>query len=176
MPQIHQYEVVGRAVPTNKVPVPAIYRMKIFANNEVLAKSRYWYFLSKMRKIKKSNAEILNVSEVYEKKPLKVKNFGVWVRYNSRSGTHNMYKEYRDVTLNGAVDQMYLEMASRHRARNRSVQIIRTDEVPAAKCRRVNTKQFHDSAIKFPLPRRLSRAPCRSLRTIFKASRPNTFL
>lgn len=28
-----------------------------------------------------------------------------------------MYKEYRDVTLNGAVLQMYMEMSSRHRIR-----------------------------------------------------------
>jgi len=36
-----------------------------------------------------------------------VKNFGVWVRYQSRTGYHNMYKEYRDTTLNGAVEQLY---------------------------------------------------------------------
>jgi len=30
----------------------------------------------------------------------------VWVRYQSRTGYHNMYKEYRDVTLNGAVEQV----------------------------------------------------------------------
>ena len=36
-----------------------------------------------------------------------MKNFGVWVRYQSRTGYHNMYKEYRDTTLNGAVEQLY---------------------------------------------------------------------
>ena len=43
------------------------------------------------------------VLQVYEKKPLKIKNFGVWLRYNSRSGTHNMYREYRDMTAAKAV-------------------------------------------------------------------------
>jgi large subunit ribosomal protein L18Ae len=40
---------------------------------------------------------------MFEKKPLQIKNFGVWLRYDSRSGTHNMYREYRDLTVTGAV-------------------------------------------------------------------------
>jgi hypothetical protein len=46
-------------------------------------------------------------AQIFEKKPTTVKNFGVWVRYQSRTGYHNMYKEYRDVTLNGAIEQLY---------------------------------------------------------------------
>ena len=51
-------------------------------------------------------------TKVFEKTPTVVKNFGIWVRYTSRTGVHNMYKEYRDVTLTGAVDQLYSEMVS----------------------------------------------------------------
>ena len=36
-----------------------------------------------------------------------MKNYGIWVRYQSRTGYHNAYKEYRDTTLNGAVEQLY---------------------------------------------------------------------
>lgn len=42
---------------------------------------------------------------MFEKSPLRVKNFGIWLRYDSRSGTHNMYREYRDLTTAGAVTQ-----------------------------------------------------------------------
>jgi len=45
--------------------------------------------------------------QIFEKRPTTVKNFGIWVRYQSRTGYHNMYKEYRDTTLNGAVSQLY---------------------------------------------------------------------
>jgi len=38
--------------------------MRIFANNEVVAKSRFWYFLGKLRKIKKANGEIVSVNQV----------------------------------------------------------------------------------------------------------------
>ena len=42
---------------------------------------------------------------MYEKKPEKIKNIGIWLRYVSRSGIHNMYREYRDLTAAGAVTQ-----------------------------------------------------------------------
>ena len=43
--------------------------------------------------------------QIFEKKPEQIKNFGIWLRYDSRSGTHNMYREYRDLTTGGAVTQ-----------------------------------------------------------------------
>ncbi|KAH0645695.1 hypothetical protein KY285_033737 [Solanum tuberosum] len=67
--------------------------MKLWATNEVRAKSKFWYFL---RKLKKSNGQMLAINEKY---PTKIKNYGIWLRYQSRTGYHNMY---RDTTLNGA--------------------------------------------------------------------------
>jgi large subunit ribosomal protein L18Ae len=87
-----------------------------------------------------------------------------------------MYKEYRDTTLNGAVEQMYNEMASRHRVRSPCIQIIKTATVHFKLCKRDNTKQFHNAKIKFPLVSRLVRPPTRKLKTTFKASRPNLFM
>lgn len=40
--QFHQYQVVGRALPTEKDVQPKIYRMKLWATNEVRAKSKFW--------------------------------------------------------------------------------------------------------------------------------------
>jgi large subunit ribosomal protein L18Ae len=42
---LREYQVVGRHLPTELDPTPKIYRMRIFAPNEVVAKSRFWYFL-----------------------------------------------------------------------------------------------------------------------------------
>ena len=41
----NEYQVVGRHLPSEHEPTPKIYRMRIFAPNEVVAKSRFWYFL-----------------------------------------------------------------------------------------------------------------------------------
>lgn len=78
--------------------------MRLFAPNEVVAKSRFWYFLKQVNKVKKTSGEIVSVNKIFEKKPNTVKNFGIWLRYNSRSGTHNMYKEYREMSRTDAVE------------------------------------------------------------------------
>lgn len=116
------------------------------------------------------------ILQIFEKNPTKIKNFGIWLRYQSRTGYHNMYKEYRDTTLNGAVEQMYTEMASRHRVRFPCIQIIKTATIPAKLCKRESTKQFHNSKIKFPLVFKKIRPPTRKLKTTYKASRPNLFM
>jgi large subunit ribosomal protein L18Ae len=174
--RFHQYQVVGRANPKSEDDVPKVYRVKLWSTDEVRAKSKFWYFLRKLKKVKKSHGQILSINEIFEKKPTTIKNFGLWIRHQSRSGYHNMYKEYRDVTLNGAVEQMYSEMASRHRVRFSCIQIIKTATIPVALCKRESTKQFHDSKIKFPLTYRLIRPSSRKLKTTYKAKRPTTFI
>jgi large subunit ribosomal protein L18Ae len=139
-------------------PNPKLYRMRIFAPNTVVAKSRFWYFLTKLKKVKKANGEIISLNvvrefsflfslsffsfpyfpdpkfsntyqmtlKINEKRPLKAKNFGIWIRYDSRSGTHNMYKEFRELTRTDAVESLYQDMAARHRARFGSIHVCQS--------------------------------------------------
>ena len=51
-------------MPTESNPTPALYRMRIFAPNTVVAKSRYWYFLRGLKKVKKATGEIVACNEV----------------------------------------------------------------------------------------------------------------
>lgn len=125
---------MGRPIPTESNPKPNVYRMRIFAKDEVCAKSRFYYFVSKLKRLKKAHGEILSVTKVFfssqkiikhffffilqktyfpnttckvfERKTNRVKNYSIFLRYNSRSGTHNMNKEYRDVSAVGAVNQL----------------------------------------------------------------------
>ncbi|KAJ3386837.1 60S ribosomal protein L20 [Lobulomyces angularis] len=175
MGRFHEYSVVGRKQPTEKEPVPKLFRMRLFSPNEVVAKSRFWYFLKQVNKVKKASGEIVSVNEIFEKKPLNVKNFGVWLRYDSRSGTHNMYKEYRDLTRTDAVESCYQDMAARHRARSRSIHIIKVSEVKASDVRRPYITQLLDPKLKFPLPHRRVRPASKSFRTTFIGKRPSTF-
>merc|ERR1711973_736902 len=168
---LKEYRVIGRKMPTESEPVTPLYRMRIFATDQIVAKSRFWYFLRQLRKVKKANGEIVSVEEIREKKPLKIKNFGVWLRYDSRSGTHNMYREYRDLTVSSAITQGYRDMGARHRARAHSIQILRVEPIAAKDTKRPLVKQMHDNNIKFPLPGRVQK----STGSLFKASRPNTF-
>jgi large subunit ribosomal protein L18Ae len=40
--QLKEYHVVGRKTPTASDKSPRIFRMRIFAPSEVVAKSRFW--------------------------------------------------------------------------------------------------------------------------------------
>merc|ERR1711966_489764 len=161
-------------VPTEKYPETKIYRMKLFAPNDVIAKSKFWYFLSKLRRVKKPNGQILSCNEIFEKRPTTVKNFGIWLRYDSRGGTHNMYKEFRALSLREAVSQLYLDMAGRHRCDFSRVQIIQTAVVQPKDVKRENMKQFINAKVKFALAHRVARPWDKANKTIFKASRPQT--
>ncbi|KAI4783858.1 ribosomal protein L18ae [Aureobasidium sp. EXF-8845] len=171
--RLQEYQVVGRLLPTEANPTPKLYRMRVFAPNEVVAKSRFWYFLSQLRKVKKANGEIVTLNQIHEKRPQKVKNFGIWIRYDSRSGTHNMYKEYREMSRCEAVDALYQDMAARHRARFRSIHIIKVVEVEKAEdIRRPYIKQLLTKNLKFPLPHRVPKTVGKK---VFAAHRPATF-
>ena len=78
---LREFRVIGRKLPTADEPETPLYRMRIFAPDPIVAKSRFWYFLRQLRKFKKTTGEIVSVEEIHEKKPLKVKNFGIWLRY-----------------------------------------------------------------------------------------------
>ncbi|KAL7749727.1 60S ribosomal protein L20B [Sorochytrium milnesiophthora] len=175
-PQFHEYQVIGRRLPTDANPQPKLYRMRIFAPNATVAKSRFFYFLRKVRKAKKATSEIVSVNEIFEKRPDTVKTFGIWLRYDSRSGTHNMYKEYREMSRNEAVFACYQDMAARHRARFRSIQIIRVAEVAAKDVRRPYIQQIiQGRKLKFPLPHRVNRPASKAVANLFIAQRPSTF-
>jgi len=116
------------------------------------------------------------IFQTFEKNPTKIKNYGIWLRYQSRTSYDSMYKEYRDTTLNGAIRVMYNEMASRHRVRSPCIQIIKIVTIPAKLCKRESTKQFHNSKINFPLVYKKVRPPTRKLKTTYKAKKPNLFM
>ncbi|KAJ8982842.1 hypothetical protein NQ317_016004 [Molorchus minor] len=52
--------------------------MRIFAPDQIVAKSRFWYFLRQLKKFKKSTGEIVSVKLIPEKTPIKIKNFGCY--------------------------------------------------------------------------------------------------
>ncbi|KAI8907254.1 ribosomal L18ae/LX protein domain-containing protein [Gorgonomyces haynaldii] len=172
--RFNEYQVIGRRLPTEKEPEPKLFRMRLFAPNEVVAKSRFWYFLKKVSKVKKASGEIVSINQIYEKKPDTVKNFGIWIRYDSRSGTHNMYKEYRELSRTDAVEACYQDMAARHRARFASIQIIKVETVKSQDVKRPYIRQILEPGLKFPLPHRVLRPASKAHGALFTGKRPTT--
>ena len=62
--QVKEFEIIGRGLPSEKNPSPPLFKMRIFAPDEVVAKSKYWYFVAKLKKIKKSHGEVVSCKQV----------------------------------------------------------------------------------------------------------------
>jgi large subunit ribosomal protein L18Ae len=157
------------------MPEPTLYRIRVFARDEVLARSKYWYHMKRQHKIRRIQGEIVSTSQIFEKRAGVMRNYGIFLRYDARTTTVNMYKEFRDVTLCGAVSQLYMEMSGRHSGRGETLQIIKTSIVADADAVREKTVQFAKGGVVFPKTRTVKRAPTAALKTVFKADRPTLF-
>lgn len=172
-------------MPTEKVPEPELYRMRVFARDQVRARSKFWYFMKRQHKVRKIQGEVVSTSEIFEKNASCIKNYGIFFRYLTRTDTVNMYKEFRSNTICGAVSQLYIDLAGKHSGRAETVQIIRTKvisklAVPGVETemdtlQRANTIAMVDGEKKFPQTDRRKRAPIPAFRSTFKANRPTLF-
>ena len=170
--KVRQYWVVGRENPSKENPDPTCYRIRVFAKNPVIARSHFWYEMKRQNKVRRVQGEIVSVSEIFERKVNSVKNYGIVLKYLTRTGIVNMYKEYRDVTLCGAVAQMYNEMAGRHSARAESIHIIKTVIQPDSAVKRPQIAQYTKTSLRYPKFTTMKRAPTAAHKSVFTASRP----
>lgn len=103
-----------------------------------------------LKRCKKSHGELLEIKRIYDADRVTVKNYAMWIRYNSKTKVHNMYKEYRDVTIEGAVSTMLRDMAGRYRASPKDVTLMKFAVISDEQCRRPATIQLHGQDFKFP--------------------------
>lgn len=62
-----EYEVM---LANPRVPYTATVRMCIFAPKHVVFKSCFWYFMSQLKRMKKSSRENVYFGQVFKKSPL----------------------------------------------------------------------------------------------------------
>ena len=131
--------------------------------------------MKRQHKVRKIQGEIISTSEIFEKRTGAIKNYGIILRYLTRTGTVNMYKEYRDVSLCGAVSQMYMEMSGRHSAAPNSIQIIRTSTLENNEVKRPQMLQYTSQNIRFPKTNTTKRAPFKAVGSTVRANRPSLY-
>merc|ERR1712166_562372 len=170
--RVNQYYVVGRRLPTEDCPAPTLYRIRVFGRDEVLARSKFWYHMKRQHKIRRIQGEIVSTSQIFEKRTGVMRNYGIFLRYDARTTTVNMYKEFRDTSLCGAVSQLYMEMSGRHSGRGETIQIIKTAIVADADARREKTQQFAKGGVVFPKTRTVKRAPVKPCRPCSRLTDP----
>ena len=104
------------------------------------------------------------------------RNYSVDIAYYSQAcGYTQMTKEFRDVSRAGAVSQAYNDLASKHRARYQSIDVLGVKSIEGSTCRRPFVAQFNDPKLKFPLFHRRVQ-PNRKDRAIFKAKQSSRTL
>jgi large subunit ribosomal protein L18Ae len=129
--------------------------------------------MKRQNKIRSTHGEIVSLSEIFERKTNSIKNYGLVLKYESRRGMINMYKEYRANSLCNAMSQLHSEMTGRHSARLETIHIIKTTIVANADVRRDNIAQFTKTNLRFPKITSVKRAPTSAHYALFTASRPN---
>ena len=121
--------VFGRELPSEKQPEPKVIAVRVLAPNAAVARSRFWKLNKREHKLKKSHGQLLGVQEVFPKNSTVPKNFGIFLKYQSHTGIQNMHKEFRDISLNGAIDQLYNEMGGNYGVSSERVSVIRCSEL-----------------------------------------------
>lgn len=170
-----RFFVFGRALPTEENPNPEIVVVRVYARNSVFAKSKFWKTNRVINKVKKSQGEVLKIQEIFDQGKISARNYGIFLKYRSRTGVHNCYKEYRAVNLKSAINQMYNEMGGNYKCNSERVEIIRTVELKEneLKLRNPRCKQWIDTEnIMYPLWKKNTRPTNTRYRAIFKANRP----
>jgi ribosomal protein L20A (L18A) len=120
-----QFYVYGRVSPSENSAEPEITVIKIIAKNSAFAKSKFWKIMRTQNKIKKSSGEILKVQEIFNSGKINSQNFGIYLKYQSHVGKKNMFKEFRAVSVQDAVDQLYNEMGGNYKVSRDRVDIVK---------------------------------------------------
>eukprot|EP00915_Cephaloidophora_sp_WS-2016_P008583 GHVH01011826.1.p1 GENE.GHVH01011826.1~~GHVH01011826.1.p1 ORF type:complete len:126 (-),score=20.85 GHVH01011826.1:35-412(-) len=102
-------------------------------------------------KLKKTTGEIISVSVCPDVPSDFAKNYSVFARFDSRTGTHNMCKEFRDITRAGAVSHALNELNGCHRAQTRTIQIMAVNELENEQVTKNKVSQYHSDDLKFPV-------------------------
>lgn len=59
---LREYRIIGRKLPSANLKTPPLYEMHIYAPDEVQAKSRFWFFLRQLKRVKKVQVKLSNVN------------------------------------------------------------------------------------------------------------------
>ena len=177
--KVRQFLVYGRKLPTSTNPNPEVIICRVFGKNEAFAKSQFWKINRSQFKMKKATGEILKVKEIYETNTKTIKNYGILFKYQSTVATQNVFKEFRDFSLQGAINQLYNEMAGRHKCSKERINIIKTCELGPKDIRTRFPRcgvYANSCNIKFPLFKRSAKGVEKRLRRVITPTRPVTFM
>ncbi|KAF7702715.1 60S ribosomal protein L18a [Cucumispora dikerogammari] len=127
---LKEYKIYASLLPSTTNPSPQIYTSNIFAKNEITAKSKFNKLINSEQKLKSTKTVILKLEEIIDLNELKVKNYGINIKYRSKnSKVHNIYKEIRATSRTSAVSNLFNNMAGTHKVSSSNIDIINIEEI-----------------------------------------------
>lgn len=142
-----EYQIVGKSSDPAET---SLYKITIFANNEVVAKSRFFKYMSKINKIKKNSAEIVSIVQKNEKNLLKARSYGIWIQMKIKRSLKNLYKEYRETSRVNAVKKCFNSLYSLYKVKYFDIDIVSIVELKDDEIKKEEVKQFTKASIRFP--------------------------
>lgn len=148
---LKEFRVFGCKNPTKDEPQPQVYVSTIFADNEVIARSRFFKILSSQHKIKPSHGLILKTEAVAQDNDFVLKNYGIHFVYRTRTGLRNGYKEARHINKVLAVSDMIQDFGGRHKIRSPEIYIYNIEILKDDDLRKTKVIAYTGDDVKFPV-------------------------
>ncbi|ELA42807.1 uncharacterized protein VICG_00122 [Vittaforma corneae ATCC 50505] len=148
---LKEFKVVGCKNPSEKEPQPQLFTSNIFAENSVVAKSKFSKLLKDQFKIKATNTVIVRLEEIEQDNDFEVKNYGIRFTYRTRTGLCNAYKEVRHINRVLAVQDLYTEFGSKHKLKKHEFYIIEVKQLADDEVTKSRVLPYVGKDVKFPV-------------------------
>lgn len=156
VPPFKEYKLSACLTLSDKNPQPQIYESNIFAQNHVLARSKFFKLLNDKYKLKPSKLVLLDAKEVKEEVTGEVKNYGISFVFRCKKGLQNSYREFRAISRVSALDFLFREAAIRIRCKRNDIFVIEIKELADDEIKTGKVAEFNQKDLKFPVFRKYS--------------------
>lgn len=148
---LKEFTLYGSKAPTEKEPVPTVYKSNVFARNSVVAQSIFAKLMATQYKIKSTALVVLKCEEVKQDDDFVVKNYRIQFVYRTKTGLQNGYKEIRHVNRVCAVSTMFQEFGSRHKVQKHEISIVSVEAFDASEATKPKCLTYSAENLKFPV-------------------------
>lgn len=148
---LKEFKITGCRSPSEKEPQPQLFTSNVFAENSVVAKSKFSKLLKDQFKIKATSTVIARVEEIEQDSDFKIRNYGIKFTYRTRTGLCNGYKEIRHINRVLAVQDLNNEFGSKHKLKKHEFYIIEVKQLSDDEVTKSRVLPYVGQDVRFPV-------------------------
>lgn len=146
-----EFKILACQKPSEKDPQPQLFETTIFAENSVVAKSKFSKLLKNQFKLKATNTVIAKIEEIKQDNDYVMKTYGIKFVYRTRTGLCNGYKEIRHINRTLAVHDLYIEFGSKHKIQKHGFHIVEIKQLSDDEVTKSKVLPYVGAEVKFPV-------------------------